>query len=63
MRKYDTGYEDGFWDLEIDSGHNYQFYFPNQNPNRLISTDVGDIGRNSTRILEMKKYFKTGHIE
>lgn len=58
IKKYDTGYEDGFWDLQIDAPHNYQFYFPNQNPNRLNKISVPDFGKNSARILQMKKYFK-----
>lgn len=35
IKRYETGYEPGFWDLECDSIHNYQFYFPNLNANRL----------------------------
>lgn len=40
MRKYETGLEDGFWDLEIDSVQNYQFYFPKDNASRLQNVDV-----------------------
>jgi hypothetical protein len=34
--KFETGYEDGFWDIEADIAFNYNYYFPYQNPNRLI---------------------------
>ncbi len=40
--KYQTGYQNGFWELEVDLMNNYQFYFPTNNSNRLRKTSLLD---------------------
>ena len=40
IRFYETGYEDEFWQLNLDEVYNYPFYFPNENANRLVCTST-----------------------
>ena len=37
IKFHETGYEDDFWGLNSDQLYDYTFYYPNQNPNRLVA--------------------------
>ena len=45
IRRYETGYQEIFWDLEVDKVHNYQFYFANNNANRLVGIHIPNINK------------------
>ena len=45
IRRYETGYQEIFWDLEVDQVHNYQFYFANNNANRLVGIHIPNINK------------------
>lgn len=63
IRRYETGYQEIFWDLEVDHVHNYQFYFANHNANRLVGIHVPNINKKYSTSWNKKQYGTTNILQ